>query len=287
MSEPKRVIDRLVDWARGEIAARLDKTEAHMEMRMKEWVQAQENFINRHIEEIQADMVSSFDKAETQVEMMGYAIERRIKEWGRYHPEGWTMQMSDHGRSLRNADIEDRLRVIENIANKMRDANPFTDDEVSDLKAKYDCVTIELHDFKEGLLVGDGQLSVPSASSPPGLAPPEAKVRRLAPTRLLEERTTARIGNLGWDCPGDVLIARAKHTLQEAEVDESSWHNMSVVRDLSSVVQLAFRTGHELERAQLQVNIGHNGRRPHQSSLARSRKVKRTNAPSSSRAQVP
>ena len=172
-------------------------------------------------------------------------IVRGMQVWGNRNSEGWAAKVAEHEMNVHGGEVEERFREVEQNVRTVQMIADTAHDMIVELKAKYEVVATglqELHDRAPVSLAG--------TPPPPGLELPEPKQQRMAPPRPLEERTIARIGNLGWDTAGRVLIARAKQVLLDAGVDECSWHNMSAVRDPGSVVQLAFRTRHELDRAQ-------------------------------------
>ena len=68
-----------------------------------------------------------------------------------------------------------------------------------------------------------------------------------------DQRTIARIGNLGWDTEADLIIARAKDVLQKAGVDDGQFRGLSAPRRKGSMAELVFMSAASLQAARVLV----------------------------------
>ena len=70
-----------------------------------------------------------------------------------------------------------------------------------------------------------------------------------------EERTIARMGNLGWDLDKAEVVKRAKQVLEEAEICNETYQDVVAVHRKGSMVEIEFHTPTELRRAHFAVEM--------------------------------
>ena len=68
-----------------------------------------------------------------------------------------------------------------------------------------------------------------------------------------EERTIARMGNLGWDLDKAEAVKRAKQVLLDAKICDETYHSLVALHRKGSMVELEFHTPSELRRARFAV----------------------------------
>ena len=95
---------------------------------------------------------------------------------------------------------------------------------------------------------------VKDAHSSAGVASAPPSVPSHVPLLPYDQRVIARIGNLGWDDTGGVVVTRAKEVLQEAGVQDSVWKSMAAVNPKKgSPVDLFCATPNYLKTSRLAV----------------------------------
>ena len=86
----------------------------------------------------------------------------------------------------------------------------------------------------------------------------QAKLKESAPHTTMaipfEQRTIARIGNLGWNTPDSEILERARIVLTEAGVGPSEYCGLTAPRRSGSIAELCFNDPSKLQRAKLMVS---------------------------------